>query len=127
MALNNPPNENLDFLFYTASDYAISATGMIRPRHPTIISAVSNLIEALHNHKARRGPEVVSLEAMMKIPRFLDRKWWNFLKLSEERPNSGSRFEVKQLDPRLPDLPLVQGTSTTSYVPPTPHAETSDK
>ena len=37
IALNNPPNENLDFLFYTASDYAISATGMIRPRHPTII------------------------------------------------------------------------------------------
>ena len=127
MALNNPPNENLDFLFYTASDYAITATEMVRPRHPTIRSAVSNLIEALRNYKARRGQEVLSLEAMMEIPRFLEKEWWNFLKLSKETPISGSRFKMKQPDPRLPDFPLVQGTSTTSHVPPTPHAETSDK
>ncbi|KIM36339.1 hypothetical protein M413DRAFT_31757 [Hebeloma cylindrosporum] len=90
VALNNTPSPKQDFLFYPAAYYAkLLTTGVLRPRHPHIISVVPALLEALCLYKAYLGEGIPSLENTLEIPTFLDKEWWGFLKLpEEEEPNS---------------------------------------
>ena len=114
MALNDPPNTQRDFLFYTASYYAKwLATGFFRPRHPNIVSAVSTLLKALRNYKAHLGDGVLSLEKVLEIPGFSDKRWWRFLILPEEKSISeyGSNFASL---PNLSSLSLASSTAVES-------------
>lgn len=103
-ALHDFTNSRREFLFYAASFYAKSlATGKFHPGQLSIVSALSTLLGALRNYKAHLGDGIPSLE---KIPNFLDqdildKEWWDFLKLPEEKPtsvyapnseNKGARF-----------------------------------
>jgi hypothetical protein len=90
-ALHDFANPRREFLFYTASFYAKwLATGIFRARQPSIVSALYTLLGALRNYKAHLGDGIPSLET---IPNFLDqdildKEWWDFLKLPEEKPTS---------------------------------------
>ena len=97
-ALNeSPPNSQRNFLFYTASYYAkLLATAIFRPRHPSIVSAVSTVLEALRNYKAQLSEGVTSLEKKMEIPSFSDRKFWDFLNPVKGKPSSA--YEIKPED-----------------------------
>ena len=91
VALDGSPGSKRDFLFYTASYHAkVLATGNSRPKHPNmIVSAVTTLLEALGKYKVHLGEGVHSLEKILEIPSFLDKEWWDFLKLPEKKPTSG--------------------------------------
>ena len=85
VALNDIPNPQRDFLFYTASYYAkLLATGNFRSGHPNVVSAVSTLLEALRNYKAHLDWEVFASEKIMETPNLSDKEWWGFLNSPEE-------------------------------------------
>jgi hypothetical protein len=140
VALNDFGNPRRVFLFYTASYYAkLLATGIFRPRQPSIVSAVSTLLEALRNFKAHLGDGVMSFEQTLEIPSFSDKKWWDFLQLPEEKPTSVYAPNSEKMGGRFPNLSSLSLASRKSkaqeadsdYVPafgalPTPYAKGND-
>jgi hypothetical protein len=115
VALNDLPNPQRDFFFYTASYYAkLLATGNFRSGHPNVVSAVSTLLEALSNYKAHISWGIVSLEKMMETPSFSDKGWWEFLNLPEEKPTYGSEHGGIG-EPGTMDLTAVQ-TAASHHV-----------
>ncbi|KIM36636.1 hypothetical protein M413DRAFT_424302 [Hebeloma cylindrosporum] len=92
VALHDSLDPKRDFLFYTASYYdKLFATGNLRSKHPNmIVSAVSTLLEALGDYKARLGDGDHSLEKILEIPSFSDKEWWDFLKIPGKKPTYGS-------------------------------------
>jgi hypothetical protein len=107
VALNDFANPRRVFLFYTASYYAkLLSTGIFRPRQPSIVSAISTILEALRNFKVHLGDGIISFEKALEIPNFSDKEWWDFLKLSEEKPTSSSVYapNSENTGARLPSL-----------------------
>jgi hypothetical protein len=133
-ALNDFANPRREFLFYIASYYAkLLVTGMFRPRQPIIVSAVSTLLEALRKFKAHLGDRVFSLKESLEIPSFLDKEWWGFLKLPEEKPTSVYASNSEKMGAILPNLSSprkleAQLDDDLDYIPvlPTPYAEGND-
>jgi len=115
VALNDLPNPQRDFLFYTASYYAkLLATGNFRSGHPNIVLAVSTLLEALRNYKVHISLDIVSLEKIMETPSFSDKGWWEFLNLPEEKPTYGAEHGGIR-EPGTMDLAAVQ-TAASRHV-----------
>ena len=137
VALNDFANPRREFLFYTASYSAkLLVTGIFRPRQPTIVSAVSTLLEALRNFKVHLGEGIPSLEESLEIPSFLDKEWWDFLKLPEEKSTSLSASNSEEMGARLPNLSslslaprkLEAQDDNSHHIPvlPAPYAEGND-
>jgi hypothetical protein len=131
-ALNDSPNPRRDFLFYAASFYTKSLV-FFSPTHPTSVSAVSTLLEALRNYKAYLGEGVPSLEKILEIPSFSHQKWWEFLTLPEVIPTPSGYASEEKMGTSLSSIPLASRKSTAKEdtsddipilrVQPTPYAE----
>jgi hypothetical protein len=134
MALNDIPNPQRDFLFYTASYYAKSlSTAISRPRQPKIVSVIPTLLQALRNYKAHLGEGILSLEEILEIPSFSNAVWWEFLKL-ETKPTSlyGSNSEKMGANLSLLSLSLRKSKTKDNisdgiHAPSTPYAEGDKK
>jgi hypothetical protein len=114
-ALNDFANPRREFLFYAASYYAnLLVTGIFRPRQPSVVSAVSMLLEALQKFKAHLGEGIPSLEESLEIPNFSDKKWWDFLKLPEEKPTSVYASNSEKMGAILPNLSSLSLASPKS-------------
>jgi hypothetical protein len=115
VALYDFGNPRRVFLFYTASYYAkLLATGVFRARQPSIVSAVSTLLDALRNFKVHLGDGHISCEKTLEIPSFSDKKWWDFLKLPKKKPTSVYAPNSEKTGGRLPNLSSLSLASRTS-------------